>query len=225
MRIDIDARVKTQEGEEIGSVDRVILNPYTREVDAIVVHRGRILTRDVVVPLSLVQRSDEEGVQLRIGRYELQQLPDFVERHYAAMPGQARVPYPYAPGSILFPLGPAQGVSGLPSVQEAAEDEVGVPSEDVDVAEGTEVRALDGLVGFVDEVLTDSSTNRATDIVVRKGIVLTKDVTIPMEYVSELTDDHLQLSLTVQQVEELPTPSTDRYLTIEGRGGEKEGES
>ncbi|MGI5837143.1 MAG: PRC-barrel domain-containing protein [Chloroflexota bacterium] len=215
MRIDIGSRVWTRDNEEIGSVDRVVIDPDTKDVDAIVVHRGKFLTRDVVVPLSLVQDSGDDGVRLRIGRAELHDLPDFVERHYSFAPSAARTPISEIPGSVLIPAA-RQGVSGLPTTYEAVEDEVREPDRDIEISEGTEVRALDGVIGYVDEVLTDPITNRASDIVVKKGQTLTRDTRIPIEFVAKTADDHIQLSLTTQQVLELPIPVVDRYLTVEG---------
>ena len=39
MRLDLDAKVRARDGEEIGSVDRAIVNPQTNEVTDIVVRR------------------------------------------------------------------------------------------------------------------------------------------------------------------------------------------
>ena len=223
MKIDIGVSVKTRDGDEIGKVERVVMNPDSMEVDALVVHRGALLTRDVVVPLSLVEGTGEEGVRLRIRSVELAELPDFVERHYAAMvPGQPVVS-PYTPGSVLFPLAPIHGAPGVPAPYDLARPEWQEPMQDVDISEGTEVRAVDGPVGLVDEVLTDPATNRTTAIVVRRGSGSGEEVTIPVEFLAEVADDHIKLSLTTQQVDELPEPTRDQYLTSEGRGGSERG--
>lgn len=217
MRIDIGMKVRTVEGEEVGKVERVILDPETRVVDAVVVHRGLVLTRDVVVPLSLIQGAGKDGVRLRIGKVQLAELPDFIERHYVAPSEEGAIISPYAPGSILYPLAPRYEIRGVPTPYEAIAEERIAPPRDVDISAGTEVRTVDGPIGVVDEVRTDPLADRVTTIVVRKGPDLKKDVEIPIEFVDDLTDDHIKLSLTTQQVEELPQPVTDRYLTAERR--------
>ncbi len=222
MKIDIGVRVRTVDGEEIGKVERVIINPDSKEVDALVVHRGLILTRDVVVPLSLIQEAERDEVTLRIGSAQLAALPDFVERHYAATsPGEAAIS-PYTPGSVLFPLVSPQRVPGVPAPYDAVHQEWQAPTQDVDISEGTEVRSLDGPIGVVGEVRTDPLTDRASAIVVKGGLGLDRELTIPIESVSEVADDHIQLSLTTRQVEALPEPDRDQYITLEGRevGGE-----
>ncbi|HEX2924286.1 MAG TPA: PRC-barrel domain-containing protein [Chloroflexota bacterium] len=222
MKINVGSSVKTSEGEEIGHVERVILDPDTKDVDAIVVHRGLILTRDVIVPLSLVQYADQSGVHLRMTKDQLHELPDFVERHYVARPGESSVAYPYTPGSILFPLAPTYGAPGLPAnYQPLGQQEVREPSEDVEIAEGTEVRAVDGTIGRVGEVRTDPEADRVTEFTVRRGFGLTRDAVIPIEYVDQVADDHIKLSLTIDQVEHLPIPITDRYITREKPKGAK----
>lgn len=216
MKIDIGATVRTQEGDEIGRVERVILDPTTRDVNALVVHRGLILTRDVVVPLSLVQRADRGEVQLRIGRDRLRDLPDFVDRHYVARPTEGSIPPSYAPGSVLFPLHPPYRIPGVPGPFESPEQEREAAPLELDISEGMEVRTVDGPIGVVDEVRTDALSDRVTEIAVKKGAGLSKDVVIPIEFVSEIAADHVKLSLTTQLVEDLPMPVTDRYLTVEG---------
>lgn len=215
MRIDIGTTVRTLEGDEIGKVERIILDPTTRDVTALVVHKGLILNRDVVVPISLVQYADNREVQLRLGRDYLQDLPDFVDKHYVR-PREEEATLSYPAGSILFPLVPPQGVPGMPGRYESVEEERQAAPLEVDIAEGMEVRTVDGSIGVVDEVRTDPLSDRVTSIVVRKGAMLPRDTEIPVEFISAIRPDHIQLSLTNQQVMELPLPVTDRYIVSEG---------
>lgn len=215
MKIEIGVGVRTLDGHEIGRVERIVVNPDTREVDALVVHRGTILTRDVVVPLSLVERTDRDGVLLRIEWSRVVDLPDFVEQHYTAGPEDVTAAFPYAPGSVLSPLRRSPGISGLPGPYRPTGREWRAPGPEVEISDGTEVRSVDGPIGVVDQVRTDPVTNRVSSIVVLGGIALNRDVEIPVEFVAEVADDHVKLSLTTQQVEELPVPTADRYLTID----------
>ncbi|MCL4370198.1 MAG: PRC-barrel domain-containing protein [Chloroflexi bacterium] len=216
MRIHIGATVRTREGDEMGKVERVMLNPTTKDVDALVVHRGLILGRDVVVRISLVQEADQAEVRLRIGRDRLEELPDFEGRHHELVPVEDAESYSvYAPGTILFPLVPPYGVPGEPGPYEFPEEEREAAPVDLDVVEGMLVRSLDGTVGVVEEVRTDPLSDRATSIVVTGGAGLKKDVEIPFEFVAGIFPDHIDVSLTNQQVEDLPLPVTDRYVTSE----------
>ncbi len=218
MRIHIGAMVRTREGDEMGKVERVILDPATMDVQAVVVHKGLIVARDVVVSISLVEEADQAEVRLRIGRDRLDELPDFQGRHRELVPVEDVESFSiYAPGTILFPLVPPYGVPGEPGPYELPEQEVEAAPLELDVVEGMLVRSLDGTVGVIEEVRSDPLSDRATSIVVKAGAGLKKDVEIPIEFVAGVFADYIQVSLTNEQVEELPLPVTDRYITSEGR--------
>ncbi len=222
MKLRIGATVRTREGDEMGKVERVVLDPSTMEVETVVVHRGLILARDVAVPISLVQEADEAEVLLRIGRDQLDELPDFERRHREMMPPEDVESYEvYAPGSILFPLVPPYGVPGEPGPYELPEPEIEAAPVEWDIVEGMPVRTLDGTAGIIDEVRTDSLTDKVGSIVVKSLTDPKKQVEIPIEFVSDVGPDRIKLSLTSQQVEELPLPVADRYIHSEGRRRQK----
>jgi hypothetical protein len=81
---------------------------------------------------------------------------------------------------------------------------------------GTEVRTVDGPIGVIDEVRTDPLSDRVTDILVRKGSGLKRDALIPVEFVSAMEPDHIQLSMTTEEVEALPIPLNARYIPVCG---------
>ena len=56
-RIDIGADVLTVDGEKVGSVVYVVVQPETMRLTDIVVSTGAILGRDVVVPIDAVTSS------------------------------------------------------------------------------------------------------------------------------------------------------------------------
>jgi len=46
------AEVVSQEGDEIGTLDRVVLDPVTKEAAYLVVRSGFILTEDKLIPIN-----------------------------------------------------------------------------------------------------------------------------------------------------------------------------
>jgi hypothetical protein len=56
MRLDLDAKVRARDGEEIGSVDRAVVDPRTNEITHIVVKTGAIFGRDIMVPREDLER-------------------------------------------------------------------------------------------------------------------------------------------------------------------------
>ena len=61
-------RVFTPGGEEVGRVNRFVLDPATNEVTHIVIQKGWLLPEDKVVPFDLVRSATEERVVLNEDR-------------------------------------------------------------------------------------------------------------------------------------------------------------
>ena len=50
MKIELGARVLTAEGDEIGTIDKLILDPEGGDLHAIVVRKGLLFGRDIEIP-------------------------------------------------------------------------------------------------------------------------------------------------------------------------------
>src|SRR6266545_4349468 len=74
--------VYTSDGRDVGRIDRVVLDPKTKEVTHIVVRKGFLFTEDKIVPLSLIASALEDQVRLRPDAGDLGALPPFEETHY-----------------------------------------------------------------------------------------------------------------------------------------------
>ncbi len=74
--------VWTMDGKQVGHVDRVVLNPKTKQVTHIVIHKGLLLPQDQVMPMDLIAKAGEDQVKLRVTSGGLEQLPEFQEIHY-----------------------------------------------------------------------------------------------------------------------------------------------
>ena len=59
------AGVYTADDQQVGHVDRVVIDPKTLEVTHIVVQKGFLFTEDKVVPLDLIAEANEDRVALR----------------------------------------------------------------------------------------------------------------------------------------------------------------
>ncbi len=76
------ANVSTFDGKSVGTVDRVVLTPKTKEVTHIVVRKGFLFSEDKIIPLSLITSATENQVTLRQDATDLDKLPPFEEVHY-----------------------------------------------------------------------------------------------------------------------------------------------
>ncbi len=195
MIIDIEAHVLTKDNRVVGKVDRVVMDPAKNQVTHIVIHKGVLLTRDIVVPVETIERAAEHEVQLSITAAELEKMPDLVEEDYVVPPHAAPIG-PYVPGTVLWPL-------AYVYAPDIMYEERHVPEETVDITEGTDVECLDGKIGVVDEVIVDSTTKRVTGLVVRRGFVLTRDVTVPVFLIKRADAEVVQLACTREDLEKM----------------------
>lgn len=117
--------VYTADGQEVGAIDRVVINPETTEVSHVVVRQGWLFTEDKVVPTAWIDQATGEQVRLRADIDSLDELPPFEETHYLpyddsygadggnataganraayAGGGYARPYYPYPPIGAAWP--------------------------------------------------------------------------------------------------------------------------
>ncbi|MCL5960426.1 MAG: PRC-barrel domain-containing protein [Chloroflexi bacterium] len=63
------------DGTRVGSVDEVITDQRTNRITSFVVRKGQWFPKDIVVPMSLVARTQEYRITLDCGKGELHNLP------------------------------------------------------------------------------------------------------------------------------------------------------
>jgi sporulation protein YlmC with PRC-barrel domain len=72
------------------------------------------------------------------------------------------------------------------------------------VTRGTPIFCTDGPVGEVHDVLIDPETESPTHITLREGILVIKEVNIPVDYVQEVEGGRVLLKVNKEKVERLP---------------------
>jgi len=198
------APVYASDGRDVGRIDRVVLNPRTKEVTHIVVRKGFLFTEDKIVPLSLIAMATDDKIMLRPDAGDLDKLPPFEETHYvpvdeaearaAAYPADMAAPlYWYPPtggwlgyGEYTYPYPPPY----------LAETEQNIPAGTVALKEGARVLSADGQhVGSVERVLTDSKVDRATYFVLSQGLFFKERKLIPATWIREIDEDEVRLSV------------------------------
>lgn len=218
MRIKQGTHVFTASDHGVGKVDRVVIDPKTKEATHLVVHKGLFFTEDKVVPISLVGAATEDRVTLRDDAGDLAALPNFEESHFivaderelASSPeGKRTVPSPlywYGTAGMVYPGGLEP--SYPPYVEEVKRN---IPEGTVALREGARVVSIDDKhVGNVEEVLTDPGADRVTHFVISQGVLLKERKLVPITWVSEMTDKEIYLAVSSQLLEGLrPYPAPE----------------
>jgi sporulation protein YlmC with PRC-barrel domain len=72
------------------------------------------------------------------------------------------------------------------------------------MTKGTPILCTDGPIGEVHDVLVDPETERPTHIILREGILVIKEVNIPVDYVQKVEGDRVLLKVNKEEIERLP---------------------
>lgn len=212
--------VKTELGDKVGDVDRVVIDPGSGEVTHLVVRKGGLLSKDKVVPLDWVQRTNADEVILNVKREAIENAPDFLETYYTPLSraemersqermereletepiesvywyppmGATPVDYPHMfPASVMFPY--------------EVEEKEQIPQGTVALKEGAKVISKDGKeVGKVEKVLTEDEKERVTGLLITKGVFNREKKMIPANWIGRIKEDGVELTVASDFVESL----------------------
>jgi uncharacterized protein YrrD len=217
MDIEINNKVMSSDGEEIGTVDRLIIDQESMKVREFVIQQGAIFGSDKIVDIEHIANIDGDGtIHLSITKDQAEDLTEFVESRYIQPnPGDFDLmPQTWAAGGAgggpLFwgPAGPGRGYPGEGSMFEPAPSDPPdmEPASSVDqtaavIAEGTEVIARDGeSLGTIEEVHYDAS-GRITHLTVERGWISSDKLTISADLIDATGPEGIKLSTTVAEAE------------------------
>lgn len=208
--------VFTPGGEEVGRINRFVLDPATNEVTHIVVQKGLLLPEDKVVPFEIVNSATAEKVVLKEEIGDFDELPPFEERHFIRATGDRPddpIPtpdpeYQYTPAYYWYP---AQSNIGLPGMAlghytwPTGENKRNIPEDTVALKEGTNVVSSDGEhVGDVERLFLEADSNRVTHFLVSQGILFKDRKLIPLHWVKSVEENNVNLTVPSELLERLP---------------------
>lgn len=215
MRFTENAKVLAADGDKVGEVERVVIDPKTHQVTHIVVRKGLLFKEDKAVPVDLVASATEDTVALRPDAGDLETLPPFEEEHYVIVDERELARYgvdgPSYPSPVIWypPFGAAPPYVVKSGIGQAdpvvATTQRNVPEGTVALEEGADViSADDEHVGDVEQVLTDPLADRVTHFVITEGLLLKERKLIPSQWVSTMTEDKVKLAVGSEFLERLP---------------------
>jgi sporulation protein YlmC with PRC-barrel domain len=211
----IGAEVSCSDGI-CGEVTRVVVDPVAQAVTHLVVEPTHRQGLGRLVPLSLVDASAGE-IRLRCTIAEFDQLDSAEETQfvpgsngYAAYGPQQVFTWPY------YGLGTAGLGMGAETVSQTITYDK-IPLGEVAVRRGEHVHATDGDIGRVQGLVIDPSDHHVTHVLLEEGHLWgRKEVAIPVSAVTvakpgdeDEAEASIQLSITKQEVQELPAVDID----------------
>jgi sporulation protein YlmC with PRC-barrel domain len=210
MRIHLGADVVNFEGQVIGTVKQVVIDPVTRDIKDLIVEQGFLFTEDKVLPISLVMQADEQEVKLYQTDQDLDDLRTYREESYfpISIPPETKSPTALIPGNYLA-MRP-RFVYKLPQKELAAHKKNiarnKLPDHLRSLKIGANVVTLDEeKVGEVEEIMAVPETTKATHLVVSRGLVDQESILIPIDWLDKIDDEKITLLVDSTVIENLPS--------------------
>jgi uncharacterized protein YrrD len=199
------AHVLASNAQEVGYLERVVLNPESNVITHIVVRIGPLLNReDRIVPIELVSDTTEDLVLLDADTGTVESMPLFEERqlvreeqgmetaasseHQAGGPGRESL--------FVTPV--------VLDAQETYPTEIvqNIPEGTIAMKEGAKVVAADGAhLGQVERILADSNVDQVTHLLISRGLLSKEVKIIPIKWVMRIGEDHVYLNVNKDSVE------------------------
>lgn len=204
------AEVFSGDGEKLGTLNRVVIDPRTREVSSLVVGKGLFFRTDKVVPITLVDLDIEDRIVLKKTNQDiLEDFPDFETAHYVPLDEPDNPYYETVEASYWYPpVHPGWAISnyvGHPLPEFVLKTDQDIPEGTVALEEGAKVISRDGKhVGDVEEVITEAEDNRVSHFVVSEGFLLKERKLVPAVWVTDVAEDEIHLSVESSLFERLP---------------------
>ena len=211
MKLKKGADVFSSVGEKIGSLDRVVLNPETKEVTHLVVEKGVLFTTNKVIPIEYVNMEVGDRITLEKTAEELKVLPSYDPHTYINLD---KTDYPdeeqnleaiywYPP--LHYPWWTTGGVSSWYPKPVYVKAENVIPEDTIALEEGAKVVSKDGKhIGNVKQVIVESDEYRATHIVVGEGFLLKEQKLVPTLWITDVDEDQVTLSVSSGLFDRLP---------------------
>jgi hypothetical protein len=190
--------VRVQDGKA-GHLQKIVADPKTHEPAYLVVRRGRLSPRDIVVPVGLVTELDADTLMLDTTQEALNSFPDYEVA--VEMYRQPNIDYA-ARWPLAAPLERARtGISGKFTVRERT-----VPEHTVVVERGMVVYDCAGAkLGEIERVLMDPDAQQAAYLVLRQGLPLKAEHRlVPVDLVDFVIRSDVYLFIEEAYVQGLP---------------------
>lgn len=205
--------VFTADNEQVGKIDRVVIDPATQQVSHLIVEKGFFFTEDKVIPVSAVTEANEERVLLEKAKDELElpkfEITDYIPLHEIDQENRYDPIYQY-PLYAYPPIGTTSTWGSAwyynPSFDTPAVEVTrrNIPEDAIALDEGAEVYSQDGeRIGDIESVFTTDEANQVTHFVVSSGFFFETRKLIPVFWVSRTQENEVHLGVHSDTLKEL----------------------
>ena len=216
MQLPIGVTVHCLDGEA-GRLKYVVIDPDDGVVTNLIVERGMLLHRDVVVPAAWVEQSTEQEIVLNATIAELNALPAYREFDFLAPDPSYRPLSGHRVSSTRIWISPYDSIveGGRPWIVRHVR--LGVQDDEVLLRRGLPVQTYDARpVGVLDHLVVEPKSQQVTHLVVRRGWLWNRQACIvPLEQVDAVTEYGVRLKLSAEELKQAPlyqSPASDAQI-------------
>jgi hypothetical protein len=189
MEIPVKAKVECADGPG-GEATHVIVHPATKRVTRLVVKERRSPHAERLVPLRYVEDATADQIRLRCSQQELSKMQTFLRTELIE--------------TTLWYGGHASTDFKKVKRENIAEDELTLDTD-------TRVRAADGNMGRINELMVDPESGSITHLMMQEGHVWAPNgMTVPISEVERITEKVVYLKMNRAFIEALPTTAARR---------------
>ena len=201
--MDLPARAQVYGGgAHLGHATTLVIDPVSKTVTHLAVRAGGLLGSERLVPISAVQATHKNRIDLKCDEAAFKKFPHFTETQFIDLDDMPFDDYGHWEGA---------GMSWPYASVELEHLPVGVdlvPPGECAVTRGMRVDASDGRVGQVDEFAVEPQSGHISHLIMRDRHVFSRrDIFVPVSDIREIGDEHVLLKLSkheVAQLESLP---------------------
>lgn len=211
MKLTKGADVFNSQGEKLGTLHRVIIDPQSKAVTHIVVEKGWLFTTNKVISVSQIDSQGDDRLIVTGPEDDPEQFPAFEEAHYVNLDendhpdAEIDGAYWYPPANLAWWRTGATYMGYYPPMPSyVMRTSQNIPEGTVALEEGAKVISKDDKhVGDIEQVIVEPQDNRATHFVVHGGPFSDRKL-IPVLWISNIDEKEVRLSVGSGLVEKLP---------------------
>ncbi|MBN2116364.1 MAG: PRC-barrel domain-containing protein [Anaerolineales bacterium] len=217
MDISVHALVHCTDGD-FGPTTCLIVNPVNDNITHFVVKDHHLLGVEHIVPVSFITSATADRITVNCDCATLAHQPDFIEYEYDRFDELM----PYREGYTYWPMMLPDDTLMYTSPEYFPIEHEQIPAGELAVRRGMTVyvaatneggATADRIrIGEVEAFVADPTTGHITHLILREGRLWgQRDVTIPVNAIEKIEVDDVQLTLTKQEVEALPSVPVKRW--------------
>lgn len=198
MQFNQNATIISADSKEVGHLDRVVIDPETKALTHIVIHKGLLNAKDKVVPVDMIAAAVPDSIGLRLSADKLDELSDYEETKYS----QGNNSWSAMQGTSGYMDTPNAPMTSAPTLKEKV---INIPPNTVALKEGAQINTADGKhIGKLEQVLTSPESGQVTHLRISHGVLRKESKLIDAAWIGTIEEKTVTLNTDSATVEQLP---------------------